>query len=83
MFSIYLSFKIQAQREEAKKFAEIKRKLRQEIHELRQTVLQMMEQNQQAPAIEKLDRHEYNLDVDQRQKMILEGEEKIKQVLHP
>ena len=70
----------QTQREEAKKFAEIKRKLRQEIHELRQTVLQMMYDNQQTPEIERLDRHEYNLDVDQRQKLVLEGEEKIKQV---
>ena len=71
---------LQTQREEAKKFAEIKRKLRQEIQELRHTVLQMMGDNQQAPEIEKLDRYEYNLDVDQRQKLILEGEEKIKQV---
>ena len=39
-----------------------------------------MGDNQQAPEIEKLDRYEYNLDVDQRQKLILEGEEKIKQV---
>ncbi|PFX29198.1 cilia- and flagella-associated protein 43-like [Stylophora pistillata] len=70
----------ETQREEAKKFAEIKRKLRQEIQELRQTVLQMMDDNQQAPEIERLDRYEYNLDVDQRQKLILEGEEKIKQV---
>jgi len=70
----------ETQREEAKKFAEIKRKLRHEIKELRDTVLQMMSDNQQAPEIERLDRHEYNLDVDQRQKLVLEGEEKIKQV---
>lgn len=74
------SILFQTQREEAKKFAEIKRKLRQEIQELRHTVLQMMNDNQQAPEIERLDRHEYNLDVDQRQKLVLEGEEKIKQV---
>ena len=74
------SILFQTQREEAKKFAEIKRTLRQEIQELRQTVLQMMNDNQQAPEIERLDRHEYNLDVDQRQKLVLEGEEKIKQV---
>ena len=40
----------------------------------------MMNDNQQTPEIERLDRHEYNLDVDQRQKLVLEGEEKIKQV---
>lgn len=40
----------------------------------------MMNDNQQAPEIERLDRHEYNLDVEQRQKLALEGEEKIKQV---
>ena len=73
-------FLLQTQREEAKKFAEIKRKLRQEIKELRQTVLEMMSDNQSAPEIERLNRHEYNLDVDQRQKLVLEGEEKIKQV---
>ena len=70
----------QSQHEEAKKFAEIKRKLRLEIQELRETVLQMMSENQEAPELERLDRHEYNLDVDQRQKLVLEGEEKIKQV---
>ncbi|KAM7447734.1 Cilia- and flagella-associated protein 43 [Porites harrisoni] len=70
----------ESQREEAKKFAEIKRKLRLEIQELRETVLQMMRENQEAPELERLDRHEYNLDVDQRQKLVLEGEEKIKQV---
>ena len=78
--SFQRSILFQTQREEAKKFAEIKRKLRQEIQDLRQTVLQMMNDNQQAPEIERLDRHEYNLDVDQRQKLVLEGEEKIKQV---
>ena len=80
MQSFERSILFQTQREEAKKFAEIKRKLRQEIQELRQTVLQMMNDNQQAPEIERLDRHEYNLDVDQRHKLVLEGEEKIKQV---
>lgn len=50
------------------------------MQELRNSVLQMMNDNQQAPGIERLDRHEYNLDVDQRQKLVLEGEEKIKQV---
>ena len=40
----------------------------------------MMSDNEQAPEIERLDRHEFNLDTDQRQKLVLEGEEKIKQV---
>ena len=79
--SLHYNFLLsQSQREEAKKFAEIKRKLRLEIQELRETVLQMMRDNQEAPELERLDRHEYNLDVDQRQKLVLEGEEKIKQV---
>ena len=43
-------------------------------------MLQMMSDNEQAPEIERLDRHEFNLDTDQRQKLVLEGEEKIKQV---
>lgn len=43
-------------------------------------MLQMMTDNEQAPEIERLDRHEFNLDTDQRQKLVLEGEEKIKQV---
>ena len=73
-------FLSQSQREEAKKFAEIKRKLRLEIQEVRETVLQIMRENQEAPELERLDRHEYNLDVDRRQKLVLEGEEKIKQV---
>ena len=42
----------------------------------------MMSDNEQAPEIERLDRHEFNLDTDQRQKLVLEGEEKIKQVCY-
>ena len=71
---------LQAQREEAKKFTEIKWKLRKDIMELRSTVLGMVETNNQAPDIEKLERHEFNLDVEHRQRLVLEGEEKIKQV---
>ncbi|XP_031564143.1 cilia- and flagella-associated protein 43-like [Actinia tenebrosa] len=70
----------EAQREEDKKFADIKRKLRKDISELRNTVLQMIDVNSRLPDIEKLERHEFNMDVEERQKLIAEGEEKIKEV---
>lgn len=75
-----ITFSLKAQREEDKKFADIKRKLRKDISELRNTVLQMIDVNSQLPDIEKLERHEFNMDVEERLKLIAEGEEKIKEV---
>lgn len=40
----------------------------------------MIDVNSQLPDIEKLERHEFNMDVEERLKLIAEGEEKIKEV---
>ena len=42
--------------------------------------MQMVDANTAAPDIEQLERHEFNLDTEKRQKMVAVGEEKIKQV---
>ena len=76
--SSHTAFK--AQREEDKKFAEIKSKLRKDIMDLKNSVMQMVESNASAPDIEQLERHEFNLDAEKRQRMIAAGDEKIKQV---
>lgn len=40
----------------------------------------MIEINGQLPDIEKLERHEFTLDIEERQKLIAEGEETVKEV---
>jgi len=40
----------------------------------------MIEVNNQVPDLEKLDRHEFTMDVEERQKLIAQGEETIKEV---
>ena len=42
----------------------------------------MMAENEQVPEIERLDRHEFNMDVEERQKLITEQEKIIKEVFY-
>ena len=46
--------------------------MRTDIDALRTKVLQMMQDNEEAPELERLDRHEFNMDVEERQKYLNE-----------
>ena len=47
---------------------------------LRNQVLEMIDTNETLPEIEKLERHEFNLDLEERAKMMSLREEKLKKV---
>ncbi|XP_072095169.1 cilia- and flagella-associated protein 43 [Mobula birostris] len=60
--------------------AEIKAHLREGIQKLRQTVHLMMIENERVPENERLDQHEFNLDLKEQQRLHAEGEEKVAKV---
>jgi TolA-binding protein len=76
-YSIYL---FQARREEDRQHAERKKELRKELQQLRQQIMELIEENSTLPDLEKLERYEFNLDEEERQRLIALGEQSVKQV---
>lgn len=62
------------------KYTNIKNSLRKDIGMLRNEVLSLMEANKRVPDIEKLERQEFDMDLEEKQKMIAEKLEKLKGV---
>ena len=62
------------------KCTNIKNTLRKDIGMLRNEVLSLMEANKKVPDIEKLERQEFDMDLEEKQKMVAEKLEKLKGV---
>ena len=62
------------------KYTNIKNTLRKDIGMLRNEVLSLMEANKKVPDIEKLERQEFDMDLEEKQKMVVEKLEKLKGV---
>ena len=62
------------------KYTNIKNTLRKDIDMLRNEVLSLMEANKKVPDIEKLERQEFDMDLEEKQKMVAEKLEKLKGV---
>ncbi|XP_072883182.1 cilia- and flagella-associated protein 43 isoform X1 [Hemitrygon akajei] len=60
--------------------AEIKAHLREGIQKLRQTIHLMMIENERVPENERMDQHEFNLNLKEQQRLHAEGEEKVAKV---
>ncbi|XP_069756502.1 cilia- and flagella-associated protein 43 isoform X2 [Narcine bancroftii] len=60
--------------------AETIAQLREGIKNLRETIHQMMMENERVPENERLDQHEFNLDLKEQEKLQTEGEEKVAKV---
>ncbi len=75
-----LSFVAQAIKQEDKEYAEVKQNLRTEISNLRQRVKAMMSENEKAGEIEKLNHHEFDLDLEEQRRMQAEGEADVTRV---
>ena len=73
----------QAHKEEDLKYTDVKNELRRGIEHIRNQVLDMIATNSKVPEIEQLQRHEFNMDVEARQKLLDVREEKLKQVNQP
>ncbi|XP_043110587.1 cilia- and flagella-associated protein 43 [Puntigrus tetrazona] len=66
--------------EETQQYAETKKTLRKNIKVLRDTIKAMMQENESLPDMEKLEHQEFNLDVEEQQKMQLEGKQEVTRV---
>ncbi|XP_032890082.1 cilia- and flagella-associated protein 43 isoform X2 [Amblyraja radiata] len=60
--------------------ADVKAHLREGIKKLRQTIHLMMLENERVPPNERLNQHEFNLDLKEQKKLHVEGEEKVAKV---
>ncbi|KAL8576297.1 hypothetical protein ACOMHN_006220 [Nucella lapillus] len=67
-------------REEEKQYADKKKNLRENIRDIRKTIQNMMKDNEELPDIEKLGRHEFDLDLDEQARLQVEGEQEIERV---
>ncbi|KAJ8013989.1 hypothetical protein DPEC_G00035570 [Dallia pectoralis] len=79
--STWLDQKLQAvMKEEGKQFSQTKKSLQRNIKQLRDTVQTMMRENKKLPDIEKLEQEEFNLDVEEQQRLQAEGEQEVTMV---
>ena len=62
------------------KYTNIKNTLRKDIGMLRNEVLSLMKANKKVPDIEKLERQEFDMDLEEKQKMVAEKLESLKGV---
>ncbi|KFO84226.1 WD repeat-containing protein 96, partial [Buceros rhinoceros silvestris] len=77
----WISQKIKkAIREETQRFANQKKELQMGIKKLRKTIQQMMHENEQVPDIEKLEQQEFNLDIEEQERVQAEAEQEVSRV---
>lgn len=69
-----------ARREEDRQHTERKKELRKQLQQFKQQIMALIEENSTLPDLEKLERYEFNLDEEERQKLIALGEQSVKQV---
>ncbi|XP_027547840.1 cilia- and flagella-associated protein 43 isoform X3 [Neopelma chrysocephalum] len=67
-------------REETQRFANQKQELQMGIKKLRQTIQQMMHENEQVPDIEKLEHQEFNLDMEEQERLQAEADKEVAKV---
>ncbi|XP_077865529.1 LOW QUALITY PROTEIN: cilia- and flagella-associated protein 43-like [Saccoglossus kowalevskii] len=71
---------IEALKEEDKQYSNEKRLLRTEVRDLRRTIQSMMKENEVLPDTEQLAHHEFNLDVEEQQRLQAEGDAEVEQI---
>ncbi|XP_025973238.2 cilia- and flagella-associated protein 43 isoform X2 [Dromaius novaehollandiae] len=64
-------------REETQKFANQKKELKMGIKKLRKNIQRMMHENEQMPDIEKLEQQEFNLDIEEQERLQAEAEQEV------
>ncbi|KAM8806103.1 cilia- and flagella-associated protein 43 [Eudromia elegans] len=63
--------------EETQKFANQKKELKMGIKKLRKNIQKMMHENEQMPDIEKLEQQEFNLDIEEQERVQAEAEQEV------
>ncbi|MCI4376303.1 hypothetical protein PGIGA_G00187010 [Pangasianodon gigas] len=66
--------------EERQQFSETKRSLKKSVEELRDTIQAMMQENEKLPDMEKLEQLEFNLDMEEQQRLQAEGKQEVTKV---
>ncbi|RXM27392.1 Cilia- and flagella-associated protein 43 [Acipenser ruthenus] len=70
-------------KEESLEFTDTKKSLRKGIKELQRAIQAMMRENESLPEIEKLEQQEFNLDVEEQNRLQVEGEQEVaRDVIH-
>ncbi|NXD09770.1 CFA43 protein, partial [Nothocercus nigrocapillus] len=67
----------QVMREETQKFANQKKELKMAIKKLRKNIQKMMHENEQMPDTEKLEQQEFNLDIEEQERVQAEAEQEV------
>ncbi|XP_022540288.2 cilia- and flagella-associated protein 43 isoform X1 [Astyanax mexicanus] len=67
-------------KEESQQFAGNRESIRNGLKELRETIQAMMQENESLPDMEKLELHEFNLDVEEQKRLQAEGEQEVDRV---
>lgn len=65
---------------EDSQYAEVKKDLRVQIRDMRRTVQEMLKQNETLPDIEKLGRHEFDLDIEEQNRLQSEADSEVQRV---
>ncbi|KAL5017485.1 hypothetical protein ScPMuIL_007074 [Solemya velum] len=71
---------LEAHKEEDKQYTDLKKDLRVQIRDMRRTIQDMMRKNENLPEIEKLGRHEFDLDIEEQNRLQAESEAEIQRV---
>lgn len=67
-------------KKEDNQFADVKKELRGQIREMRRTIQGMLKQNEALPDIEKLGRHEFDLDIEEQNRLQQEADGEVQRV---
>ncbi|XP_076101524.1 cilia- and flagella-associated protein 43-like isoform X14 [Mytilus galloprovincialis] len=61
-------------------YHDVKKDLRVQIRDMRRTIQEMLKQNETLPAIEKLGRHEFDLDIEEQNRLQTEADSEVQRV---
>ncbi|KAL4232016.1 Cilia- and flagella-associated protein 43 [Mactra antiquata] len=67
-------------KEEDKQYADVKKNLRVSIRDMRRTLQGMLKNNATLPEIEQLDRHEFDLDIEEQLRLQAEADQEVERV---
>lgn len=72
--------KLEFHKKEDEQYAEVKKDLRVQIRDMRRTIQDMLKQNEVLPDIEKLGRHEFDLDIEEQNRLQSEADAEVQRV---
>lgn len=71
---------LEAFKEEDRQYADVKKNLRVSIRDMRRTLQTMLKTNETLPEIERLNRHEFDLDIEEQMRLQAEADQEVERV---